>query len=123
MTRRLFAAVWLALALGACASDDGVVTEFDYSAGLVEVEVLGDGFVRVDERRIPLEALVLELRQATRAMARSELLRYVVRVRLAKVASSSATQAGPFWPRAPMSLKRSSVIMSSRSSTLQKSAQ
>lgn len=93
MTRRASTATCLALALGACASDDGIVTDFDYSAGLVEVEVLGDGFVRVDERRIPLEALVLELRQATRDMARSELLRYVVRVRLARVQSGVAARS------------------------------
>ncbi|MCK5940537.1 MAG: hypothetical protein KAI24_01105 [Planctomycetes bacterium] len=90
MTRR--ALFLLSIAAAACASGPPVETEFDYSAGLVTVELLGDGFVRVDERRIPLEALVLELRRATRAMERSELLRYVVRIRLAKVKGGEAAR-------------------------------
>lgn len=82
----------VAAALAACASGPSVDTQFDYSAGLVTVELHGDGFVAVDSRRIPLEALVLELRQATRKMERSELLRYVVRIRLAKVKGGEAAR-------------------------------
>ena len=33
------------------------IPQFDYSAGLVTVELHGDGFVKVEDRRIPLEAL------------------------------------------------------------------
>ncbi|MFN3242699.1 MAG: hypothetical protein ACE37K_14450 [Planctomycetota bacterium] len=85
MNRRLRTSCAAALLLAACEGGPPIDTEFDYSAGLVSVELLGDGFVRVDRRRIPLERLVLELRQATREMEPTELLRYVVRLRLAKV--------------------------------------
>ena len=77
-------------ALLSCAGDDAVETQFDASAGMVTVELLGDGFVRVEDRRVPLEAFVLELRQSLRQMARADLLRYVVRVRLADVGSGAA---------------------------------
>jgi len=86
------ALVGLLASLAACESGPPVTTEFDYSAGLVDVELLGDGFVRVDGRRTPLEALVLELRRATRQMERSELLRYVVRIRLAGVEGGEAAR-------------------------------
>ena len=81
-------AVWPALffAFGACVSDDIVETQFDARAGLVTVQIGGDGFVLCDGRRLPLEALVLELRQQTRRMDPADLLRYVVRVRLGEVA-------------------------------------
>ena len=81
-------AVWPALffAFGACVSDDIVDTQFDARAGLVTVQIGGDGFVLCDGRRLPLEALVLELRQQTRRMDRADLLRYVVRIRLGDVA-------------------------------------
>ena len=83
-------AAWLALS--SCAGDDAVETQFDSSAGMVTVELLGDGFVRVDDRRVPLEAFVLELRQSMRQMARADLLRYVVRVRLAAVGGGAAAR-------------------------------
>ena len=70
-----------ALFLPACASEAPANTSFDSSAGLVVVEVLGDGFVRSAERRLPLEALVLELRQRTRKMSPDELSRFVVQLR------------------------------------------
>jgi len=82
---------------GACASDAPELerrTVFDASAGAVTVTVLGDGFVRAGERRVPLEAFVLELRQQTRAMAAEELLRLVVHVLATpQVAGSPAAQA------------------------------
>lgn len=67
-------------ALSSCATDMPIRTTFDSSAGLASCELLGDGFVRTGDRRIPLEAFVLELRQTTRAMTRSELSRYVVMI-------------------------------------------
>ena len=80
-------------ALGSCASSDPVVVKFDPAAAAMTVELHGDGFARVGERRLPLEALVLELRRSTRAMARDELLRMVVRVRLASVDGADALRA------------------------------
>lgn len=74
--------LWLGL-LAACASEtpelDRAVV-FDESAGVVAITVLGDGFVRSGEKRIPLDAIVLELRQRTRTMAKEELLRFVVQL-------------------------------------------
>jgi hypothetical protein len=70
--------VW-ALAFAACASETPDTT-FDDSAGLVTITVLGDGFVRTGDRRIPVEAVVLELRQRTRAMTKDERLRFVVQL-------------------------------------------
>ena len=81
--------VWpaLFLALGACVADDVVETQFDARAGFVVVEIGGDGFVRCDDRRLPLEALILDLRQKTRRMDQVDLLRYVVRIRFGDVAN------------------------------------
>ncbi|HZN39217.1 MAG TPA: hypothetical protein VFD82_10465 [Planctomycetota bacterium] len=74
--------LWAAALLGACASEAPANTSFDSSAGLVVVDVLGDGFVRSAERRMPLEAFVLELRQRTRRMSREDLKRrFVVQLR------------------------------------------
>ncbi|MFT7535607.1 MAG: hypothetical protein ACI85K_001560 [Hyphomicrobiaceae bacterium] len=67
-------------ALSSCATDMPISTSFDSSAGLASCEILGDGFVLTGGRRIPLEAFVLELRQATRAMTSDELSRYVVAI-------------------------------------------
>jgi hypothetical protein len=67
--------------LGACASEAPAETSFDSSAGLVVVDVLGDGFVRSEGRRVPLDAIVLELRQRTRRMTGDEIMRFVVQLR------------------------------------------
>ena len=95
MTRFQASALALAVALSmtSCASDNVVETQFDASAGTVTVELLGDGFVRVGDRRIPLDAIVLELRQLFRRMDRADVLRYVVRIRLADIDSSVAVRA------------------------------
>ena len=69
------------LLLAACASNEPAGVDFDSSAGLVTVDVAGDGFVRCDGRRVPWEAAVLELRQRTRAMSPDELARFVVHLR------------------------------------------
>lgn len=72
------------LGLCACASEAPArATSFDESAGKVAIVVLGDGFVRCGERRIPLEAIVLELRQRVRAMPREDLSRFVVELSMA----------------------------------------
>ena len=70
-----------AMVLPACASEAPANVSFDSSAGLVVVDVLGDGFVRSADRRLPLEALVLELRQRTRKMSADEISRFVVQLR------------------------------------------
>jgi len=77
----ILSAVWLAALLAACVSETPELTRrtnFDASAGEVEITVCGDGFVRSAGRRVPLEAIVLELRQRTRAMKKDELARFVV---------------------------------------------
>lgn len=73
----------LPLLVAACASEQPADTAFDRSAGFVVIEVAGDGFVRTGTRRLPLEALVLELRQSARRMTADELSRFVVRLRVA----------------------------------------
>lgn len=83
-SRRSGAAARLVVLLAAaCAADRPANTRFDDSAGHVVVEVAGDGFVRSGGRRLPLEALVLELRTATREMDPDQLTRFVVRLRVA----------------------------------------
>ncbi|MCR9246074.1 MAG: hypothetical protein NXI31_13665 [bacterium] len=52
--------------------------DFDDSAGRAEIAVLGDGFVRLDGQRVPLEAGILSLRQRFRAMPRADRARFVV---------------------------------------------
>ncbi|MCB9878738.1 MAG: hypothetical protein H6835_14170 [Planctomycetes bacterium] len=89
------AALWCLASLAACAAapeDRLPIDEFDDSAGRVEVAVLGDGFVLADGRRIPLEALVLELRHTTRRMTDAQLQRFVVYLRVAE-AVGDATAA------------------------------
>lgn len=72
---------WLVALLAACASQEPTpAANLDDSAGLVEVTVLADGFVRTGGRRIPLEAVVLELRQRVRGMTKDEVLRFVVQL-------------------------------------------
>ncbi|HEU4418484.1 MAG TPA: hypothetical protein VFT55_06065 [Planctomycetota bacterium] len=75
------ASLCAAMVLPACASEAPANVSFDSSAGLVVVDVLGDGFVRSADRRMPLEALVLELRQRTRRMSPDERSRFVVQLR------------------------------------------
>ncbi len=65
----------------ACAANEPARPDFDNSAGLVVIDVAGDGFVRVGDRREPWEAVVLELRQRTRAMTADEMQRFVVHLR------------------------------------------
>ncbi|MBL9076953.1 MAG: hypothetical protein JNL08_05585 [Planctomycetes bacterium] len=78
---RAAAGIALALLVAACASNEAVHADFDSSAGLVEVVVGGDGWVRCDGERMPWEAAVLRLRQRTRAMSQDELQRFVVHLK------------------------------------------
>jgi len=75
--------IGLLLVLAGCAKTVPFRTNFDSSAGSASCEILGDGFVRTNGRRIPLEAFVLELRQATRALSKEDRLRYTVAWRVA----------------------------------------
>jgi hypothetical protein len=80
-------AVLLCAVFAGCASEAGDLvqkTAFDTSAGEVEITVDGDGFVHSGGRRLPLEAIVLELRQRTRSMPKDELeQRFVVHLHTA----------------------------------------
>jgi hypothetical protein len=84
----------LAAVFAACASEAGDLvqkTSFDTSAGEVEITVDGDGFVHAAGRRMPLEAIVLELRQRTRTMPKEDReRRFVVHLRPAPQAAGSA---------------------------------
>ncbi len=94
--RSAHGAMLLAGVLAACASEMPELTQktiFDASAGEVEVTVCGDGFVRSAGRRVPLEAIVLELRQRTRAMKKDELRRFVVHLLVEPQAAGSAAAA------------------------------
>ncbi len=75
MNVRLHVAVLLG---AACAANEPADVAFDHSAGLVVVDVADDGFVNCDGRRLPWEAVVLDLRQRTRGMTKDELQRFVV---------------------------------------------
>ena len=87
-------AVLLAAVFAACASETAAVvqkTAFDNSAGEVEIIVNGDGFVQSAGRRVPLEAIVLELRQRTRAMPKeARQKRFVVHLLTAPQPAGSA---------------------------------
>ena len=80
-------AVLLLATLAACATEGQELVQkapFDTSAGEVEITVDGDGFVHAAGRRMPLEAIVLELRQRTRAMTKEDReKRFVVHVLMA----------------------------------------
>lgn len=81
------------LGLAACAAA-APVTGFDSSAGAVLVEIAADGFVTSDGRRMPLEALVLRLRQRTRSMTEDERSRFVVHLRIAAALARDDGAAG-----------------------------
>jgi hypothetical protein len=68
----------VALLVACSSAEPPAPSAFDSSAGVVVVECLGDGFVRCDGERMPLEACVLRLRQRTRAMTPEQLQRFVV---------------------------------------------
>lgn len=72
----------VAALLTACAVDEPAATAFDRSAGQAEVEVAGDGFGRLEGERLPLDAIVLRLRQQMRTLSADQRARFVVRLRL-----------------------------------------
>lgn len=77
--------------LAACAGDAPVRGDgFDDSAGRVKVEILGDGFCRLDGERMPFDAMVLRLRIRVRALAPADRLRFVVAVAPAKDVDETA---------------------------------
>ena len=91
MTRRFWSwAIAGVLGLAACSGSTPYRTEFDASAGEVEVTALGDGFVLTLDGRVPLEAAILTLRQRTRAMSADALLRFVVHLNAAPVDAPDA---------------------------------
>jgi hypothetical protein len=81
---------WLAaaclFAAGCAATADADPTRFDSSAGSLEWRVHGDGFLQWDQRRMPVDAAILQLRLQTRAMAPEAVLQLVVQVSPAPVA-------------------------------------
>lgn len=80
----------VALLLAGCAADvPGSSTDFDESAGVVRVKVLGDGFVETAGERVPLESVILTLRQRARAMSRDERARFVVQLDAAPFAATA----------------------------------
>ena len=85
--------VVLALAALGCAANEPEGVDFDSSAGLVVVEIAGDGFVRYDGRRIPWEAAVLELRLRTRPMDADQRSRFVVQMRIDTADGDEAAEA------------------------------
>ncbi|MGE3171585.1 MAG: hypothetical protein AB7O97_03100 [Planctomycetota bacterium] len=66
-------ALGAAVLLAACASQEPLDMGLPAATQRVAVCVLGDGFVRLGDRRVPREAFVLELRQRARAMDASQL--------------------------------------------------
>jgi hypothetical protein len=70
----------LAVPFAACASSEPVAALPSADAALT-IDVAGDGFVRIGERRMPLDAAVLELRQRARKMTADERVRFVVQLR------------------------------------------
>ena len=80
--RRQPAAVAAALALlAACAADAPQPQGFDDGAGRAVVELLGDGFCRLDGARVPFDAMLLRLRLRMRGIAEADRTRFVVEVR------------------------------------------
>jgi hypothetical protein len=80
--------------LAACASQEVEVVEPKVSAPAgkgMTVTVLGDGFVRADGQRIPLEAWILRARQHLRSLPREERPQFWIQVER-DVAAGAAVQ-------------------------------
>jgi hypothetical protein len=91
------AAVAAAALLAACASEPGTdaarqAAEAQPVTETIDVRMLGGGFVGTGGRRIPVDALVLELRQRTRAMDAAARLGLLVDVVLAEDAAANAAR-------------------------------
>jgi hypothetical protein len=90
-----FAAAAAAAVLAACASEPGTdaarqAAEAQAVTEKIDVRMLGGGFVSTGGRRIPVDALVLELRQRTRAMDAAARLGLLVDVAVADDAGANA---------------------------------
>jgi hypothetical protein len=80
--------------LAACASDEPASPGgFDASTGRVVVTILGDEFALLDGVRMPLDAVVLQLRLKVRAMTKEQLKGFVVKVVVGKDVPESAAKA------------------------------
>lgn len=77
-------------ALAACAASEPLDMSMPTPTEQVAVTVLGDGFVRTGDRRIPLELCVLELRQRVRVMDAGTLAGFRVRLDVAVDAGEAA---------------------------------
>ena len=66
------------LAVGCASSEAGAPSAFDRSAGEARVVVGPDGFGTLDGQRMPLEAIVLRLRQRTRGLGVKAMGSFVV---------------------------------------------
>lgn len=77
----------------ACAASEAAPEDFDSSAGLAEVVVGGDAFVRYDGERMPWEEAVVRLRLRTRALDDGQRQRFVVHLRAEPQEPGSAAAA------------------------------
>lgn len=91
-SRRLAVAVVLASAFAACATEEPVETYLAPADEVIQVEILGDGFVRTGDRRIPREAFVLELRQRVRPMPSEKIALLRVEIDVREDADERATR-------------------------------
>jgi hypothetical protein len=89
--RRIPGAALLLLAVGGCASEEGMPWGFATDGELVEVVVHDDGFVTAKEGRMPLEGFVLRMRQHMRALPEEQRSKVLVDIRSAP---SSGQKAG-----------------------------
>ncbi len=68
------------LLLAACAASEPAAPQIGVSTDVTLVTVLGDGFLRTGERRIPLELFVLEMRQRVRTLDAAALMQVEVQI-------------------------------------------
>ena len=89
---------WLGLCLlaGCATGRPDVVHEFDSSAGYVEVFAADDGFASYEGQRLPIDAVILRLRQRLRAMTAEQRGRFVVHLLLAEGITSDTGKATAF---------------------------
>jgi hypothetical protein len=73
-------ALSIALLLAACAASEPAAPQIGVSTDVTLVTVIGDGFVRTGDRRIPLELFVLEMRQRVRSLDAAAMLQVEVQI-------------------------------------------
>jgi len=81
------------LLLAACVSDSPNVPTPADASGTVDVEILGDGFVRTDGRRIPMDAFILEMRMRMRTMTPEQRDLFLVTVTFAPSLDGAAAES------------------------------